>query len=297
MSMHSDTRDGGAGWLIGAVKKNPEGLLLLAAGCALLMRSTNLSRRREFAGRDSRNDLSQAARLRRDRTVGGRLSETVQSAGEYVSDLGGSVAETASDYASSVSNYADDVARRAAEQTGHLAQQAQSTLQNTINRVVRAAFGGRSAGIAAGAVVAAAFPVSEIENRTLGTTGEQLREAASKAGEQLKEATSKAGQRLAAAADEHGLNTEGLKEVARDVGEAFSDALEKEDANQTARSGARTSSTSRPNRPRTSINAVPPRKAAPIERHGYSPSRARGRGCQSEAGYRFVETSLTRRLR
>ena len=42
---------------------------------------------------------------------------------------------------------------------------------------------------------------------------------------------------------ERGLNTEGLKEVARDVGEAFSDALEKEDANQTARSGARTSST------------------------------------------------------
>ena len=62
-------------------------------------------------------------------------------------------------------------------------------------------------------------------------------------GEQLKEATSKAGQRLAAAADERGLNTEGLKEVARDVGEAFNDALEKEDVNQTARSGARTSST------------------------------------------------------
>ena len=244
MSMHSDTRDGGAGWLIGAVKKNPEGLLLLAAGCALLMRSTNPSRRRDFGGRDSRNDLSQAARVRRDRTVGERLSETVQRAGDYVSDVSGSVAETASNYASSVSNYADDVARRAAEQTGHLAQQAQSTLQNTISRVVQEQpLAVALAGIAAGAVVAAAFPVSEIENRTLGTTGEQLREAAGKAGEQLKEATSKAGQRLAAAADERGLNTEGLKEVARDVGEAFSDALEKEDANQTARSGARTSST------------------------------------------------------
>ena len=68
-----------------------------------------------------------------------------------------------------------------------------------------------------------------------------MREAAGKAGEQLKEATSKAGQRLAAAAEERGLNTEGLKEVARDVGEAFSDALEEK--NQTAGSGARTSST------------------------------------------------------
>ena len=142
------------------------------------------------------------------------------------------MAETASDYASSVSNYAEDVARGAAEQTGRLAQQAQSTLQQTITRVVQeqplaVAF----AGVAAGAAVAAAFPVSEFENRTLGTTGEQMREAAGKAGAQLKDAASKAGQRLAAAADERGLNTEGFKEVARDVGETFSGALENGDKN------------------------------------------------------------------
>lgn len=120
----------------------------------------------------------------------------MQSAGEYVSHVGGSVAETAN-YASSVSNYADDVARRAAEQTGHPAQQAQSTLQNTISRVVQdQPLAVALAGIAAGAAVAAAFPVSELENRTLGTTGEQLREAAGKAGEQLKDAASKAGQRV-----------------------------------------------------------------------------------------------------
>jgi hypothetical protein len=242
MSMHSDTRDGGAGWLIGAVKNNPEGLLLLAAGCALLMRSTNQSRRRDL-GSHGRSDLSQAARVRRDRSVGERLSETVQKAGDYVSDVSESVAETASNYASSASNYADDVARRAAEQTGHLAQQAQSTWQKTIGRVVQEQpFAVALAGIAAGAAVAAAFRVTELENRTLGTTGEQLREAAGKAGEQLKDAASKAGQRLAAAADKRGLNTEGLKDVARDVGEAFTDALEKEDSNQTARSGGRTSS-------------------------------------------------------
>ena len=115
MSMHSDPRDGGAGWLIGAVKNNPEGLLLLAAGCALLMRSTNQSPRRDLGSREyGRSDLSQAARVGRDRSVGERLSETVQKAGDYVSDVSESVAETASNYASSASNYADDVARRAA---------------------------------------------------------------------------------------------------------------------------------------------------------------------------------------
>ena len=41
MSMYSDNQNSGAaGWLVGAVKNNPEGLLLLAAGCALLMRSS-----------------------------------------------------------------------------------------------------------------------------------------------------------------------------------------------------------------------------------------------------------------
>src|SRR4029078_3683924 len=94
-------------------------------------------------------------------------------------------------------------------------------------------------GAAAGAAVAAAFPATDLESRTLGPTGERLRDAAGKAGEQLKDAATKAGQRLAAAADERGLNTEGLKEVAQDVGEAFSGACEKEDAKQTARSGAR----------------------------------------------------------
>ena len=98
------------------------------------------------------------------------------------------------------------------------------------------------AGIAAGAAIAAAFPVTELENRTLGTTGEQMRETAGKAGEQLKDAASKAGQRLAAAADERGLNTEGFKEVARDVGQTFSGALEVDDKNRRP-SAARTSPT------------------------------------------------------
>jgi hypothetical protein len=244
--MYSDTHDSGAaGWLVGAVKNNPEGFLLLAAGCALLMRSSGTSKShksREDRGY-GRNDLTQSGRQERDRTVGERLSETAQSAGEYVSNIGESVVETAGSYASSVSNYADDVARAAAEQTGRFAQQAKSGVGDTINRVVQeqpltvALFGA-----AAGAAVAAVFPATDLENRKLGPTGEQLRDAAGRAGEQLKDAATKAGQRLAAAADERGLNAEGLKEVARDVGETFSSALEGEDANQNRQSKSQSSS-------------------------------------------------------
>jgi hypothetical protein len=119
MSMYSDIHDSGAaGWLAGVVKNNPEGLLLLAAGCALLMRSSGASKSRMSgdAREYGRNNMTQRGREARDRTVCERLSETAKSAGEYVSDIGESVVETASGYASSVSGYADDVARAAAEQ-------------------------------------------------------------------------------------------------------------------------------------------------------------------------------------
>ena len=246
MSMYSDIQDSGAtGWLVGAVKNNPEGLLLLAAGCALLMRRTGPSKSR--TSRDARvydrNDMAQSRREARDRTVGERLSDTAKSAGEYVSDISESVVETASSYASSVSGYADDVTRAAAEQTGRFAQQAKSGVGDTISRVVHEQpLTVALVGAAAGAAVAAAFPATDLENRTLGQTGERLRDAAGRAGEQLKDAATKAGQRLAAAADERGLNTEGLKEVARDVGETFSSALEGEEANQITQPKSQSSS-------------------------------------------------------
>ena len=240
MSMYSDIRDSRTGgWLVGAVKNHPEGLLLLAAGCALLMRSSGApsSPRSRGAHSYGRNDSTQSGGEPRTRTVGERLSTAAQSAGDYVSDIGESVAETASSYASSVSSYADDVGRATAKHSGRLARQAQSTARDTINRVVQEQpLTVALVGAAAGMAVAAALPATDLENRTLGPSGERLRDAAGRAGEQLKDAATKAGQRLAAAADERGLNTEGFQEVARDVGETFSSALEGEDASQTPRS-------------------------------------------------------------
>ena len=116
-----------------------------------------------------RNDMTQRGREARVRTVGERLSETAQSAGDYVSDIGESVVETASSYASSVSSYADDVARATAERSGQLARQAQSTARDTINRVVQEQpLTVALVGAAAGVAVAAAFPATDLENRTLG---------------------------------------------------------------------------------------------------------------------------------
>ena len=61
MSTYRVRESGGAGeWIMGAVTRNPEGLLLLAAGAALIMRSgRGQSRRRSYA-----ETVSESARLR-----------------------------------------------------------------------------------------------------------------------------------------------------------------------------------------------------------------------------------------
>jgi hypothetical protein len=81
------------------------------------------------------------------------------------------------------------------------------------------------AGLAAGAAVAAVFPTTEIEERTLGGAGEGVRQAAGKAVERVKAAADKAGEHLKSAAEERGLTSEGLKELAGEVTETFTGAV------------------------------------------------------------------------
>jgi len=79
-------------------------------------------------------------------------------------------------------------------------------------------------GLAAGAAVAAFFPATELERRTLGEAREAIADAATRAGENLVGAAGEAGERLKAGVAERGLNPEGLKELARDVAETFTSA-------------------------------------------------------------------------
>jgi hypothetical protein len=81
------------------------------------------------------------------------------------------------------------------------------------------------AGLAAGAAVAAVFPTTEMEERTLGPAGESVRQAAGKAAERVKDAAGKAGERLKSAAEERGLTTESLKELAGEVSDTFTNAV------------------------------------------------------------------------
>jgi flagellar hook-basal body complex protein FliE len=91
---------------------------------------------------------------------------------------------------------------------------AQGVLQNQPLAIV-------AAGLAAGAALAAAFPPTELEKGALGSVGDQMSKAAERFGDQLKQATAKAGDKLKTAAEERGLHSEGLKDVAGEVVDTF----------------------------------------------------------------------------
>lgn len=218
-------------WILGTIKRNPEGLLLLAAGAALLMRSSSSSQRIGNGLRDYERHVDPLSKHPASKTTDGEGANPGRGAREYLSDVAETVSETAKSYASTATDYADDAVQSVSNQTRRLARQAQSGLEASTEYVLEEQpLAVAIIGLAAGAAVAAAFPSTEVERRTLGSTGEQLRDAAGKVTERLKEAGSQAGERLMSVAEERGLTKEGFKEVAEDVSGTFSAAIKGEES-------------------------------------------------------------------
>jgi hypothetical protein len=224
MSAHSGPLLGNGGeWILNIVKRNPEGLLLLAAGVVLMMR-TGSSQPSSAVSTDAayghtRRAAESASKVAE--TVTDTLNRTVGAASSYassVSDTAHQTMDAAKSYASSAAEYADQARRAAGEQSDRVVRaarnRAQAVLQNQPLAIV-------AAGLAAGAALAAALPPTELERETLGPVGDQMSKAADRVGDQLRQATVKAGEKLKSAAEERGLHPEGLKEVAGEVADTF----------------------------------------------------------------------------
>lgn len=201
-------------WILSAIKRNPEGLLLLAAGAALLLRT---------GSRPSGGARSMAAGYGGDHVSGaGAVQSAVRQTIDAASDAARQTADTAASYASAASDYADQARRSVSDQSDRIARQTQSMARNVLQNQPLAIV---AVGIAAGAGVAAMFPPTDWERDNLGPIGDEVSKAAGKIGDQLKEATSRAGDTLKTAADKRGLSTEGLKDVAEEVVGTFKDSL------------------------------------------------------------------------
>jgi hypothetical protein len=224
--MQSDLYNQASGWLMNTVRRNPEGLLLLAASCALLLRSS---------GSRAENDALRTSSLQSGSTQRGRegfaraadeVSNYTSEASNYASDMKDKVSDTVTDYAQSVSDYVSETGRMVSERSQQFARQSQSSVESAISHVLREQpLAVALAGLAAGAAVAAAFPATDVEKRTIGAAGEAIADAAEKAKDSVMEAAGKAGERLKSAGEERGLSAEGLKDLAGEVTDAFKDSM------------------------------------------------------------------------
>jgi hypothetical protein len=228
----SDFYNQAGGWLMDTARRNPEGLLLLAAGCALLLRSGGS---RTEIGTSVTSSQSRSTQRGREGFARGandaanfasEASNHASDAANYATDMKDKVSDTVSDYAQSVSDYASETGRVVAERSQDFARQARTSVESGFNSMLREQpLMVALAGLAAGAAVAAVFPATEIEKRTIGAAGEAMADAAEKAKDNVMEAAGQAGARLKSAADERGLNAEGLKDLAAEVADAFTDSM------------------------------------------------------------------------
>jgi hypothetical protein len=220
MSHYTDTSGGAGHWLIGTAKRNPEALLVLAAGCALLLRGGGSSAGRMSATARYPNEYYDHMREQPGAagSWGEGISRGAETAKEYASDVTGRASDMASSYASAASRYAEEGGRAMSRQASRLTSQAQSTAAHLWREqpLAVALFG-----LAAGAALAAVLPKIEAEERAMVQAREAMADAAGRAGENLKEAAGEAAERLKQGAAERGLSAEGLKEMARDATETF----------------------------------------------------------------------------
>jgi hypothetical protein len=223
-------------WILDTIKRNPEGLLLLAAGAVLMMRTSAAQPR--AAGRSDREGVRRTAQRAAD-TVSDTARKAWDSTSSYASsasdtarqtmDAAKSYASSASDaaqqtmdtarsYASSAADYADQARRTVGQQSERVVKQTRSMAQGVVQNQPFAII---LAGLAAGVALAAAFPPTQLEKDTLGPMADEMSKATKRIGDELSQATMKAGEKLKTVAEERGLNPEGLKDVANEGVDTF----------------------------------------------------------------------------
>lgn len=214
----SDTYTQAADWLMGTAKRNPEALLVLAAGVALLMRKGAKAAGATAAVANYSNDFSRGPR----EVVSTGLSDRVSQVAEQASGYASEIKDRVSGVATSVSDYAGSVGQTISTQGSRLAGRAQSAVSTGASELLRQQpLAVAVIGVAAGAALAAILPPTAMEDRTLNSSHKAISDAANKVGGTILDAAGEAGEVLKHSAAEHGISSEGLKEIAGEVAGTF----------------------------------------------------------------------------
>lgn len=177
--------------------------------------------------RESSEGMMSSARetMRDARDNASRMAgEASESMTHYASDMMRRASGAASDYASSASRWAEDARSGLRDRSHRFAERARTLPEELDEAVQDHPLVLAALGVAVGAALGATLPATSIENRTLGQASDQLWEAAEGASERIGDAAEEAYDEAWRTAGSHGLNKEGLKDMARDVGSKFTSA-------------------------------------------------------------------------
>jgi ElaB/YqjD/DUF883 family membrane-anchored ribosome-binding protein len=221
-----------ADWVVNTARRRPEALLLMAAGCALLMRGPGKAQAkassypRDTYGRSAWDDQGYGATARET------ANRTAEGATQYTGEVRDRLGETAANYTAAARGYADDARRRVGEYAGavrenlasasdHVSRTAQSAARTATDTLREQPLLIAALGLVTGAAVAALFPTTDVERRTLGPAADALVGAAGAAGRDLADRAARTGEEMKRAASERGLTPEGLADLAHEAAETF----------------------------------------------------------------------------
>jgi hypothetical protein len=251
LGSNSDAAD----WLVNTVRKNPEGLLLLGAGLALLMRAGG-SRAAQASSASSTSygggngpygpygmSAAREGAQHGVEPMRSGMSDVRDRAADQARNTAEQLRSTASDAAQSMSRSFDQVQGQAqtavntAMQSGQkLANAAMESGQSMMTSAVQS---GQQVvqsiaaqpllvalmGLGTGLALASLIPESAIEHRALQDAGKTLAEKARDVGSRVASATSEVGDKLAQEAEQRRLNKDGVQELAGTLTDTFTNAL------------------------------------------------------------------------
>ncbi|MBX9758377.1 MAG: hypothetical protein K2Y29_06335 [Beijerinckiaceae bacterium] len=180
------------------------------------------SQRQSSRGQSSGGMMSSARGAMND--AGEMASDAADSMTNYASGMMQRVGDTASSYASSASRWAGDAREGLMDRSQWIAERARTLPEELDEAVQDHPLVLAALGVAMGAALGATLPTTSLENRAMGETRDQLLDAAQGATGRLGEAAEEAYDEAWRTAQSHGLSKDGLKEMARDVGEKFASA-------------------------------------------------------------------------
>jgi hypothetical protein len=168
------------------------------------------------------------------------VSDKASSYAASLSDTTGAMSERAADYATSLSDQASEWGRNAAEQANRMGAQARSSIEDGMGRMLREQpFAVAAFGVAVGAAVAALLPPTEVEQQALRPLRGAATDAISAATENVRDAVSTTGSQLKESAERRGLSAQGIKGLASEPTETFTENLTGKSGDQVQASSPR----------------------------------------------------------